>query len=44
MIMGPLKTLTLKIVMLMALAQPARSADLANLDISHQSIINAGIV
>ena len=33
-----LKTLTLKTVMLMALVRPARSADLANLDIRDQSI------
>ena len=39
-----LKTLTLKTVMLMALARPARSADLANLDIRHQSITDAGII
>ena len=39
-----LKPLTLKTVMLMALARPAGSADLANLDIHHQSITNAGTV
>ena len=39
-----LKDLTLKTVMLMALARPARSGDLANLDIRHQSITDAGIV
>ena len=39
-----LKDLTLKTVMLMALARPARSADLANLDIRHQSITDKGIV
>ena len=33
-----LKTLTLKTVMLMTLARPARSADLASLDIRDQSI------
>ena len=38
-----LKTLTLKTVMLMALVRPARSADLANLDIRDQSITDGGI-
>ena len=39
-----LKTLTLKTVMLMVLACPARSADLASLDIHDQSITDEDIV
>ena len=39
-----LKSLTLKIVMLMALVRPARSADLASLDIRDQSITDGGII
>ena len=39
-----LKTLTLKTVMLIALARPARSTDLASLDTRDQSITDEGIV
>ena len=39
-----LKVLTLKTIIHMALARSTRSADLANLDIRHQSITDAGII